>query len=224
MQIRTCTKCKIEKPISEYRKSKLGKFGTRADCKLCEKEYKKNNKEKIKKGNQEYYKKNKEQITIKMKEYNEKNKERRKEYKKAYDIKKKKKNNKYKRERLKNNIQYKIIRRIRSRLKHFLVERKIYKNNKTILSIGCSKEHLTDWIKYNIDLDNLNEYHIDHVIPLASFNCKTYEEVIETKCNHWTNLMPTSPEYNLIKSDREPTKHELFKQELRIKLFKLNIL
>jgi hypothetical protein len=115
------------------------------------------------------------------------------------------------------------MQNIRCRLYQFLKEREINKKtNTTILSIGCSKKHLTDWIKYNIDLDNLNEYHIDHVRPLASFNCKTYEEVIVCKCNHWTNLMPTTPIYNTTKNCREPTKHELFKQELRIYLFSMD--
>jgi len=35
MQTKTCTKCRIEKPLSEFQESERGKFGHRADCKLC---------------------------------------------------------------------------------------------------------------------------------------------------------------------------------------------
>ena len=178
------------------------------------KQYRKDNPEKGPK----YYQENKERKKKQVSEYREENKEKLKKKRRTPKFREKK--NKLTRDRRKNDIQYKLMCNIRTRLYAFLKYKNIQKNNTTILSVGCSKEHLTDWIKYNIDLDNLNEYHIDHVIPLASFNCKTYEEVIECKCNHWTNLMPTSPEYNLIKHDREPTKHELFKQELRIYLFK----
>ena len=242
-----CTKCKIEKSISEYYKHKGGKYGIKGRCKLCKKDEYEKNKEIIIKKQKEYYEKNKEKNkeknremrNRKAREYYKNNQEKNREmrnrkareyYHKNIDkIKKNRETQEYKenrnkniKERRKNDLQYKTMNNIRSRLSEFLKERTIKKNNTTILSVGCSKKHLTDWIKYNIDLDDLNEYHIDHVRPLASFNCKTYEEVIETKCNHWTNLIPTSPEYNLIKSDREPTKHELFKQELRIYLFKKN--
>ena len=234
-----CIICEKEKGI-EYRKNNKEKI------KSYKKEYRKNNKEKIKKAKQEHYKKNKEKINEKHKkyriEYYQINKKKiqkkqkiyrdnnpekmteksRKWYKKNKDYYQNNKEIISRRRKLrrKNNLQYKLMNNIRVRLHDFLKNRKIYKNNKTMMTVGCSPQQLTDWVKYNIDLDDLNEYHIDHVKPLASFNCKTYEEVIECKCNHWTNLIPTSPEYNLIKSDREPTKHELFKQELRIYLFK----
>ena len=223
MQTKTCSKCKIEKLIREYHKDNRNKNGIQSRCKLCRNEYSKKNKEKIKIKNKKYNEKNREKINKQKREYNrsKKNKEKRKEYDKKNREKINKRQKKYLNERYKNDLQFKTMINVRTRLRKYLESEKIQKNNRTILSVGCSKEHLTNWIKYNLDLDNLNEYHIDHVIPLASFNCKTYEEVIESKCNHWTNLMPTSPEYNLIKHNREPTKHELFKQELRIKLFKL---
>ena len=35
MKIKKCTKCLIEKSISDFGKAKHGKFGVRGDCKLC---------------------------------------------------------------------------------------------------------------------------------------------------------------------------------------------
>ena len=207
---KTCTNCKIEKHMVNFCKSKTGKNGVGSQCKLCTKEYmkkyQKNNREKIRKNFKKYYKNNKEQFKKSSKKYHNR-----------LDIKEKL--NKYYRDKRKNNIQYRLIHNLRVRLNYFLKSKNISKNNKTMKSVGCSKEQLTDWIKFNLYLDNLTKYHIDHLIPLSSFNCETFDEVIECKCNHWTNLIPTSPEYNLIKSNKDPTKHELFKQELRIYLF-----
>tara|TARA_R110002096_G_scaffold298970_1_gene493423 strand:- start:223 stop:978 length:756 start_codon:yes stop_codon:yes gene_type:complete len=250
MNLKICKKCNIEKSVNEYHKQKKGKYGVLSKCKLCCKEYRKNNKEYYKEKNKEYRKNHKEEIKEYFKNYNKNNKEKlnkrskehyqnhkeeQKEYMKEYNKNNKEKkkeynkNNKEKineriRNRIKNDIKFRTMKRVRGRLYHFLKSNNIRKNNTTIKSIGCSKQQLTDWIKFNLDLDNLVEYHIDHLKPLASFTCKTYEEVIECKCNHWTNLIPTSPEYNLIKHDRKPTKHELFKQELRLYIFKKSLI
>ena len=74
-------------------------------------------------------------------------------------------------------------------------------------------------MKYQNNLKGLIISNIDHLKPLNSFKCKTFDDVINSKCNHWTNLIPTTPEYNLSKSDRLPNKKELFKQELRLYIF-----
>ena len=87
-------------------------------------------------------------------------------------------------------------------------------------SVGCSKEYLNNWVQYNIKLDNLIKYEVDHVNPLSLFDIKNFQDVIDSKCNHWTNLMPVTPKFNSDKNNTPPTKHELFKQELRIYLFK----
>jgi 5-methylcytosine-specific restriction endonuclease McrA len=39
--MKTCNECGIEKPVSEYDKNKLGRFGLRSECKACRKIYKK---------------------------------------------------------------------------------------------------------------------------------------------------------------------------------------
>lgn len=72
-----CTKCGLVKPISCFYKNKANKSGVDSGCKLCKKEYAKNNKERIalrmkvyslenvelkKEYNQEYYKNNCEKI------------------------------------------------------------------------------------------------------------------------------------------------------------------
>ena len=56
MQTKTCTKCKVEKPLTEFHKRKNGKYGVNSQCKPCTLE-----------RNREYY--SHPEIQEKMKEY-----------------------------------------------------------------------------------------------------------------------------------------------------------
>ena len=202
MNKKTCSKCKIEKDVSEFYKQKRGVM---SKCKECFKKYRK-----------EYYKENKEKINKNQKEYYEKNKNYHKEYNKS------KKYKEYQKEYQKDNV----IHKTRLRLNMFLknINLKTYEKNKTMRSIGLNKKQFQDWINYNVELDNLKEdYHIDHVRPLSSFNVKTFDEIIECKCNHWTNIRPISSYDNLSKNNRLPTHNELLTLELRVYIFKNNL-
>ena len=74
--VKKCSNCGELKPFSEFHKKKCSKDGLQSQCKMCNKKYYENNKEKMK----EYRENNKE----KMKEYYENNKEKIKEYKKEW--------------------------------------------------------------------------------------------------------------------------------------------
>ncbi len=78
--LKTCTKCKITKNISEFGKLSRNKDGLRPACKECEKLYRKQNKERRKEYDKEYRKQNKEKRSEYNKEYLEKNKGYNKEY------------------------------------------------------------------------------------------------------------------------------------------------
>lgn len=77
--MRTCTKCGIEKPLSEFcfRDKKKGTY--RTECRECGKKYKKEhyekNKEEISNKQKAYYEENKELFSSRAKIYGEKNKE-----------------------------------------------------------------------------------------------------------------------------------------------------
>ena len=146
--------------------------------------------------------------------------------KKCFQIKYQLINNKKNKIKYNEDLMYKTYMNVRSRLRSYLNHNNIQKNNTTIKSIGITKKLFIKWIKFNLKIDNLQDkdYHLDHLQPLSSYICKTYDEVIESKCNHWTNIIPTTPEYNLYKSDREPTLKEKFKQDLRICIFKIKYL
>lgn len=203
-----CNVCNKDKEIEEMK--------TRYRCITCVKICKKKNRDKYNK-------------TEKGKENNKISKQNWKNYNMNYNKNYYEKNKdviiekalKYLNDKYKKNTEFKLISNIRCRLYKFLKANNISKTNTTIKSIGCSPEYLRKWLFFNIELDNLNEYHIDHLKPLSSFKLTSYEDVIKSKCNHWTNVIPLLPIDNIKKSNREPTKKELFRQELRIKIFKM---
>ena len=90
--MRKCSKCGEILHISRFHKDKNGKYKTRPDCKECsrkyQKEYNKNNKEKISKRQKIWYEENKDDILKRSKERYEKNKdsilEKQKEYNKKW--------------------------------------------------------------------------------------------------------------------------------------------
>jgi len=75
MKTKICTKCKIEKDISEFSKNKNKKDGLTIWCKSCYKQYYKDNCEKIIKQRKQYYKDNREKITKQHKQYYKNNSE-----------------------------------------------------------------------------------------------------------------------------------------------------
>lgn len=87
--MKICSKCEIEKDLSEFCKNKKAKDGYRAQCKKCVKEYYNKDKERILLKYKEYYENNKDEIKIKQKRYWENNKDRlnsqKREYNKGYN-------------------------------------------------------------------------------------------------------------------------------------------
>lgn len=77
--MKTCTKCKIEKPFTEFSKHSTGLYGLRPQCKECcnakNAEYKLRNKEKVAAASADYYAKNKEKLLAKRAERYAGNKE-----------------------------------------------------------------------------------------------------------------------------------------------------
>jgi hypothetical protein len=62
--MKTCSKCKIEKDLSEFTKHKKSKDGFYCQCKPCKKEWKVNNKDKANKKNKQYREKIKDKPKI----------------------------------------------------------------------------------------------------------------------------------------------------------------
>jgi len=103
-----------------------------------------------------------------------------------------------------SNLQYRIRCALRSRLYSAL------KNNAKVGSavrdLGCSipelKLHLESLFKPGMSWDNygLSGWHIDHIIPLSSFDLSNVEQF--KKACHYTNLQPLLATENLSKGGK----------------------
>ena len=230
--MKTCTKCKIEKEVTEFTKDKKTKDGLTYTCKFCYKEYRENNKQRIKEIHKEYNETNKERISEqkkqyylankeRIKEYIENNKERRKEQRKEYYKNNKErlkaiqneydKNNKerikqykkeYIRERRKVDPLFKMSCNLRNRTSQAFKNKGYSKNTKTqemlVVDWEVCKAHIERQFIKGMSWKNQGEWHIDHIIPLASANT---EEELKKLC-HYSNLQPLWADDNLIKSDK----------------------
>lgn len=73
MQTKTCTKCNIEKELTKFNKSKLGKYGVDSQCKECKKIYARANAEHIAAYRKQWVKDNKFIVSAKAKKYRQDN-------------------------------------------------------------------------------------------------------------------------------------------------------
>jgi hypothetical protein len=102
------------------------------------------------------------------------------------------------------NIQFRVKQRLSARIKSALKEVYLRKTNRTYEYIGCSYDFLKKWIEYQFQNEmtwnNIGLWHIDHVIPCASFDLTKSESISE--CFSWKNLRPCWAEENMIKGSK----------------------
>jgi hypothetical protein len=198
-----CTKCKIEKQLTDFYKDPRRKTGLQANCKKCfnertvkyNREFRKNNRELVRawgrKNSKDDYYRRKDAIATYSKEYYEKNKD---------QLNKKKV--KYTKKRRKTDPLYRTRCLLGSRTLKALKGIGFQKSNTTEKMLGCSYEnflqHLESLFSEGMNWHNQGKWHIDHIIPLAS--AKNEEELI--KLCHYTNLQPLWAKDNLSKSNK----------------------
>lgn len=170
--IKLCKKCNTIK--SDFYKSKYSKDGYRYTCNQCEYS-----------SNKKWVKKNREKIN----RYHRLN--RNKEYELSYQ-----------KRRLKEDINYKLAKYLRSRLYMAI------RNNKpgsAVKDLGCTVEQFKLHIesKWLIGMSWANygkEWHIDHIQPLSKFELKNRPEFL-IACNY-LNLQPLWAKDNLSKHSK----------------------
>jgi hypothetical protein len=172
----------------------------------CKKNYIKN-KERILKKGREYYQKNKKIINKRKKNYQKlycsRNKEKILKWAKKARMKRRDKFNKYIRDRLKTDINFKLRKTIRARIRLALKNDK--KRSKTLKLLGVNniitaKKHLEKLFKPRMTWKNHGKWHIDHIIPCSSFDLTKASE--QRECFHYTNLQPLWASENLSKGNR----------------------
>ncbi len=165
-----------------------------------------------------YYHENKENNIEQQKTWEQNRKEFRKDYKIEFCLKDKEKRclrnreniNRWVKKRRKTDINFKLRCDLRSRVLSALKSNK--KSASTMELLGCSvqfaREHLESQFTERMTWNNhgtghhgkgMQEWHIDHIKPCASFDLSKPEE--QRKCFHYTNLQPLWATHNLLKSD-----------------------
>jgi len=196
-----CSKCNTDSELVHGRR-----------CKICiGKAYKIRHsltKERDAKYKNEWYERNKQRINEKSKIYQVLNKEAIAANKKSYYEENKEilKKNIYarKKKRLSKDPIFKLKETISVRIRNFIRSKGFSKDQRTFDIIGYDinmlKMHLENQFKPGMTWENHGDWHIDHILPLAS--CKSKEEVY-SKC-HYTNLQPLWAEQNQSKMDKMP--------------------
>ena len=198
--MKKCSRCKVEKELTEFHKKKTTKDGLSNSCKSCVKEYSKKhyqaNKEYRKEQIKEYRKNNKENVKEYKKKHYQANKKKIKEYQKAN----KERINKLRRDRKKVDPLFKMKGNLRTRTSIAFKNKGYNKNTKTQEMLGVNwevcKAHIERQFTKGMTWDNQGEWHIDHIIPLASANTK---QELKKLC-HYSNLQPLWAVDNIIKS------------------------
>ena len=220
--VKTCPKCKTEKPVAFFSRNKSQKDGLCQRCKACEKErakqYNATHKEETKIYNATYRKKNLDICKAAGARWNAANKDfvskRNKEYnvKNRASIKIRKNKNKDKvnaraRERTATDPNFKIRRNLRRRLSLAMAAQMAHKKPGVALKgLGCSIEFLMGYIENKFlpgmtwSNHGYSGWHIDHITPLSWFDLSN-EDQFATAC-HYTNLQPLWWYDNFEKSNR----------------------
>jgi len=217
--LKYCNKCKKEKDISCFT---MYNGIYRSYCKECVKqyniEYRKKNKKELIIKKQKYYLENKEEIKEKVSIYQKtkngkkvKNRSSKKYRKtlKAKETRKKWINNN--RERLnklkriryeKNKLNHNISQAIRDSLRYGKNGR--HWEDLVGFTLNDLKNHLENQFEEGMCWDNYGRFgwHIDHIIPIASFDITDYNCEDFKKCWSLDNLQPLWAEENLSKGSK----------------------
>lgn len=216
-QLKFCPKCRLNVSVSGFSKNRSKKDGFNSHCNDCRKKYRQENKDIISQSNKEYrsknfdkiseskktyYNNNKEKVAATMKSYYERNKNTLLKYASEYRANNKDKLNEYSRNKRANDPLFSLRVVLRNRTIKAFSRSGYSKNSKTKEMLGADwsivKGHIEDRFVNNMTWDNHGEWHIDHIIPLAS--AKSEQELISL-C-HYTNLQPLWAEDNLSKGDK----------------------
>jgi hypothetical protein len=192
--MKTCSKCKLEKDLSEFKR-----YSICIECnKILTKIYNDSRKEKMK----EYYQEKKELLKDRNKVYYKNNKEYIKNRNSEYALKNKNKRNSYLSNRKKNDNLFHLTTKIRNLIYISFYNGGFSKKSKTNDILGCSFEEFKTYIESQfqegMSWENQGEWHLDHKTPISW--AKTEKQVYEL--NHYTNFQPLWAENNLSKGNK----------------------
>ena len=145
---------------------------------------------------------NRTHMIEKTKQWMIENPNKQKEYNSRNYAKNKKTQIAYKKQKYNNDPIFRLRHVLRNRL-HCAVKRES-KAGSAIRDLGCSieflKAHLESKFLPGMSWDNYGKWHIDHIVPLNSFDL-TDEKHVKIVCNY-NNLQPLWAEDNIKKGDK----------------------
>ena len=157
------------------------------------KQYREENKGEIRKRDNAYKARNRLELNRKQLEYQKINAEKLNEYRRRYT-----------KQRRSQDRMFAIRLNMRARFKFELAKRGEKQSTKTNKYLGCTWEFLRGYLasKFTDEMswDNYGDWHVDHIIPLAS--ARTKDELI--KLCHYSNLQPLWAFDNLSKGAKMP--------------------
>lgn len=223
--MKQCLICKAIKPLSDFHRQASRPSGLGDWCKPCKSErkrasyranpekhlltaakYRTENADKVAAAKRKCYQAKREQYLAKCKaRYLEKRETILKtnaEYRRNNKAEKAKRDRKYVRARMDSDPLFRLTYTVRNRIFQAFRDRGFGKHSKTREMLGCDwetvKTHIELQFKPGMRWENRSEWHIDHIIPLAS--AKDEEQMIAL-C-HYTNLQPLWAAENIAKGAR----------------------
>jgi hypothetical protein len=194
-----CIECKQEKSTYDFytrkNNNKTNIVYYNSKCIDCSRKrvnnWKNQNKKKIHDYNVKYSKK-----------WREENKELKKQLDKEYRQKNKERINEYQINKKQIDINYRIKCNLRNRIYNVLKRKQ--KASSLMVILGCTIEELRIYLESlfqdGMTWQNYGKWHIDHIIPCASFDLSKVED--QQKCFNYKNLQPLWALDNLKKSNK----------------------
>ena len=112
-------------------------------------------------------------------------------------------NKRYVTKRLKEDVEYNILHKLRVRTKNAIKNQYGSKAYSTIELLGCSihetRSHIETQFSNGMTWDNYGEWHIDHIKPCSSFDLTDPSQ--QKKCFNYKNLQPLWAKDNFKKSN-----------------------
>jgi len=157
-------------------------------------QWREKNREKIRAQHKEHYDANKAKIIARSAKWNKENPEAYKAAVKIYFKHSKAKRSanatNWARKQLATNPDFKLRQYLRNRFRNALKSNS--KKSSVLNLIGCSIEelrnHLASKFTEGMNWENYGKWHVDHILPCASFDLSKPEE--QAKCFHYSNLQP----------------------------------
>lgn len=197
MESKVCKKCGEEKPLIEFAKSKQCKGGYQGQCKKCASlstlKWQSNNISRVREHQKNYDERNPD-----------KKRERKERHDKKYPEQVKARKRRYTNKRIKEDPVFAYLMEIRKKTREYAFKKYTQTGNEFFKIIGIDIKGFREYIQGKFvegmswDNHGIDNWHIDHIIPLSS--AKTIEEV--ENLSHYTNLQPLWKEENETKGNK----------------------